>query len=772
MSLRMRILLFLALLGLLPLLLAVLINLPLVLERVDLFYRHALLQNLRTDFNDLDQHLASRDGSVRLLGKLPEPGALMGSKAEDDQGQAEIDRARARYTQWINRILGEQVDITQILFIDEQGVGRFWLERDGAAGPLVPTLATPRPVDPVMVQGLLQGAIQDVVLSPLRIDRTTVDKSAFLTMQLLGPVLSPDGKRVAGVVMITLDVAGLAQRDRDTLWVQNNGEYLQLPDLPLREGNAFTEFAGLEHDFAANKIVLWEGSGERWIWVPMFRTDSGLPLWVGRQVNDQPLAQLRSEMVVRVLAIVLMLIVLTALAARLLAKRAERIGSELTGGIQRMLETGEAVTFNWHGFREMQRLGEDLTLLSQTHASHTRNLRAHARELEASNRYKSEFLANVSHELRTPLNSILLLSKLLTDRLRGHDDEAREQAEVIHKAGAELRSLIDNILDLSRIEAGHLAVDPQEVVVSELLEDLRSLIQPQFIDRGLILELSQNDDAPRKIVSDPDRIRQVLKNFLANALKFTAHGRVQLTVRAAALPYAIEFVVIDTGIGIAHDKQAVIFEAFQQADGSTSRRYGGTGLGLTISSQLAALLGGEIRLESELGAGSAFSLLLPRQLSAQDPGEAPILHRVAAPITHPGTDTDSPGDLDLHGYRCLIMDQDVHSQLHLSRLLRGWGAQLQIAGDADEACEALEDLGGVDLLLIAPGMPGLDACATIETLSTVLSAECAVIALLDAAGDAQREECIAAGVDDFVVKPVAAAELAELLQRHLPERPE
>ena len=182
MSLRMRILLFLFLFGLVPLMLAVVINLPLVLERVDLFYRHAFLQNLRADFSDLDQHLASRDASVRLLAKLPEPGALMG--AEGTEKESEIDLARARYTEWINRILGEERDITEILFLDEQGVERFWLVRDSETGEWQPTTRRLRGVPPEQLALLLSGRMKNVVLSPLRIDLKAEDPSRVFTLQL------------------------------------------------------------------------------------------------------------------------------------------------------------------------------------------------------------------------------------------------------------------------------------------------------------------------------------------------------------------------------------------------------------------------------------------------------------------------------------------------------------------------------------------------------------------------------------------------------------
>jgi len=234
MSLRMRILLFLFVFGLVPLLLGVVINLPLVLERVDLFYRHAFLQNLRADFSDLDQHLASRDASVRLLARLPEPGALVGDDSEE--GQAEIDLARARYTQWINRILGEELDITEILFLDQDGVERFWLERDGD-GKWQPTTRRLRGVPPDQVALLLSGRVSNVVLSPLRIDLSAADPARVFTLQLLSPIASGvPGDTPIGLVAITLDIAGLVRRDPQTLWVYGDGAYLRMPDLRGREG--------------------------------------------------------------------------------------------------------------------------------------------------------------------------------------------------------------------------------------------------------------------------------------------------------------------------------------------------------------------------------------------------------------------------------------------------------------------------------------------------------------------------------------------------------
>ena len=762
MSLRVRILLFLFLFGLVPLMLAVVINLPLVLERVDLFYRAAFLQNLRTDFSDLDQHLASRDASVRLLAKLPEPGALVGDSGKHDQ--AEIDLARVRYTEWINRILGEERDITEIRFLDSDGVERFWLERDAQSGQWQPTSQRLRPLPPDQVVLMLSGRLSNVVLSPLRIDLDAEDPARVFTLQLLSIISSnvPDEPPI-GLVAITLDIAGLVRRDNKTLWVHDDGEYLRLPDLPARAGNAFVDYPGLAEDFKSNRVLLWERGEDRSIWVPMFRTVDGRTLWVGRPVDDAPLKTFRTEIVLRVLLIVLGLLVFQFIVARWISRRAERIGRDLTEGVQATLESDRPVKFSWSGSPELRQLADDLTRLSRTHASQTRDLREHARELEATNRYKSEFLANVSHELRTPLNSILLLSKLLASKDDALCDESRQQADVIHKAGCDLQALIDNILDLSRIEAGRLDLLVERVRLAELLEDLRLLLAPQFEDKGLELGLEVAPDTPEDIETDPDKVRQILKNFLANAVKFTERGGVMLRAGPAPPPYAIVLSVKDTGIGIPLAKQEAIFEAFQQADGSTSRRFGGTGLGLTISRQLADLLGGEIRLTSEPGRGAEFSLLLPAVCAREQAQPVVVVQSPAGPAEEDAV----PAPVALAGSHALLMEPDVRGQLRLSAWLRELGITLHLADDFDEAIETLDELERIDFLLIDALMPNDGACDTIQRMRERLGPETAVIGLIPVGQDDQRESCLQRGADDFVNLPCSARELSEVLVRHL-----
>ncbi|HVR52138.1 MAG TPA: response regulator [Pseudorhodoferax sp.] len=234
-----------------------------------------------------------------------------------------------------------------------------------------------------------------------------------------------------------------------------------------------------------------------------------------------------------------------------------------------------------------------------------------AAELERSNQYKSEFLANMSHELRTPLNSTLILAKLLGDNKGGNlTDEQVKYAQTISSAGNDLLMLINDILDLSKIEAGKVEVHPETVRLAGLLEGLAKSMQPAAEQKGLRLSVTIAPDTPRQLLTDAQRLGQILKNLLSNAIKFTNTGEVQISLAPAADGGA-QIAVRDTGIGISPDQQGLIFEAFRQADGSTHRRYGGTGLGLSISRDLALLLGGTLSVQSQPGEGSTFTLTLP-----------------------------------------------------------------------------------------------------------------------------------------------------------------
>ncbi|MGE5288705.1 MAG: HAMP domain-containing protein [Micromonosporaceae bacterium] len=267
-------------------------------------------------------------------------------------------------------------------------------------------------------------------------------------------------------------------------------------------------------------------------------------------------------------------------------------------------------------------------------------LEERAQQLSLSSKYKSEFLANMSHELRTPLNSLLVLAKLLSENQDGNlTSKQVEFARTIHEAGSDLLQLINDILDLSKVEAGKMDVHPQVLATATLVEYVEAAFRPVAVDKGLGFRVEVMSGVPEQLYTDEQRLQQILRNLLSNAVKFTSAGDVRLRISRAqdtALagtlaqePDVVAFAVSDTGAGIAEDKLRVIFDAFQQADGTTSRRYGGTGLGLTISRDIARLLGGEIHARSSLGGGSTFTLLLPVRYAGE--AESPGRPRAAGP---------------------------------------------------------------------------------------------------------------------------------------------
>ncbi|TVT59675.1 MAG: response regulator [Sedimenticola thiotaurini] len=766
MKLRTQLLLFFFALALTPLLIAVVINLPLVLERMDLFYQKAHLQNLRADFRDLDQHLASRHEMVRLLAKLPEPGAVLGQPGEEGKSE-NIDLARTRYIQWINQILREQLDIVQIVFLDQQGDEQFWLDRDQDNQSWHPTIKRPNKASAELITAALQVDPGGVLVSALNINPEAGlhDPRHFMNLRLVTPIYGPESKKAIGAVMLTIDVGGIARFYRNTFWVNNDGSFLKIPDPNAPTGSAFERYPGLQSLFAEEKPALWKGDNAQIMWVPMFRTEQSESLWVGRPVDPSPIAEFRWALTLRVLSIVFLLMLATWLASRWLAKRAERLSRELIDGIQQILENEEHVIFNWKGPQELKRLGMNLSLLAEEHGRASRDLRAHARELEESNRYKSQFLANISHELKTPLNSILLLSKLLANSKAGLTEDQIKQARVIHEAGSDLQALIDNILDLSRIEARRTPLNPETVQIPPLINSLIELIQPQFDAKKLSLLLHIDEKAPQQIVTDPDKLRQIIKNFLSNAVKFTEQGEVIIRLDPAAegTGYALQICVTDSGIGISEDKHAEIFEAFKQADGSTNRRYGGTGLGLTISRQLADLLGGDINLKSTPGKGSEFCLLLPSELPLTETASAPAVEVIRA-LKAPAEEQQIANHY-LGRFPLLVVDANLHNLLQLTPLLEKAGLQVTAAADNNEALEVMTE-EQFALVLIDITLPCDNCCDTIRSIKQ--AQQLPVIAIISDDNAEAKAKCLAAGADDLIERPIDSGRLNSLLVQYLP----
>ena len=425
-----------------------------------------------------------------------------------------------------------------------------------------------------------------------------------------------------------------------------------------------------------------------------------------------------------------------------------------------------------------------------------REVEERAEQFALSSRYKSEFLANMSHELRTPLNSLLILAKLLGENNDGNlTDREVEFARSIHGAGNDLLNLINDILDLTKVEAGKMDISPSAVQLSVLCADLEQTFRPIAEQQALDFSVRIPEGTPASIVTDERRVEQVLKNLLSNAFKFTEHGSVEL--RAALVPpgtrfasprlrnssQAIALSVADTGIGISSDKLLEIFEAFQQADGTTSRRYGGTGLGLSISREIARLLGGEIQVESEPGNGSVFTLLIPAMtgpLELQAPAleVAPALLAPASggngswgglPAAAAGRTARASGSPDgdggLAGKRVLIIDDDVRNVYALTSALEDRGMEALYAADGGAGIDLLEREPGIDLVLMDIMMPGMDGHQTTRAIRRIQGLRgLPIIALTAKAMRGDREKSLAAGASDYITKPVDVDQLLEMMR--------
>jgi signal transduction histidine kinase/DNA-binding response OmpR family regulator/CHASE3 domain sensor protein len=398
-----------------------------------------------------------------------------------------------------------------------------------------------------------------------------------------------------------------------------------------------------------------------------------------------------------------------------------------------------------------------------------------AADLERANQYKSEFLANMSHELRTPLNSTLILAKLLADNKDGNlSSEQVRYAETISSAGNDLLALINDILDLAKVEAGKVELAIERIRVTSMVEAVARTFEPLAAEKGLALRVDIDRDTPERIETDPQRLGQILKNLLANAVKFTTTGSITVTVR----PHGAEmtFVVRDTGIGIEADQQGVIFEAFRQADGSTHRKYGGTGLGLSISRDLARLLGGELRVASSPGQGSTFTLSLPVVYSpaASDPAAPPssASPRMAAlppspkapaakvpPAAPMGDDRDR---LDASSRLLLIVEDDERFAAVLRDLAHEQGFQCLIALTAGDGL-ALAAQFMPHAILLDVNLPDHSGLGVLDQLKR--SPKTRHIPVHMASVTDFSREAMELGAIGYALKPVKREELVEAFHR-------
>ncbi|MBI9073668.1 MAG: response regulator [Melioribacteraceae bacterium] len=409
-----------------------------------------------------------------------------------------------------------------------------------------------------------------------------------------------------------------------------------------------------------------------------------------------------------------------------------------------------------------------------------------SKDLEIASKYKSEFLANMSHELRTPLNSFLLLSRGLSENRTGNlDSEQLEDLKIIYEGGSDLLNLINDIMDLSKVEAGKLSVQIEAVDVESVMGNLSNLFKVSAKNKGLEFILEKESTIPKYIQTDSQRLEQILKNFLSNAFKFTENGSITLHIHPCADTVhfihsdltpekALAFSVIDTGIGIPENKQREIFEAFQQEDGTTSRKYGGTGLGLTISRALAKMLGGEIQLTSTPGSGSQFTLYIPYEINHdqipqsykevdENKGADENANSTQPPLASNSNEiyiADDRNNLQKDEEAILIIEDDKNFAKVLMGIVRKNGHRALVAGDGKQGIYlALQySIKGIFLDL---GLPDMDGSKVLEQLKFHLKTKHIPVHVIS--GSENSKEILQKGAIGFLQKPAKEEDIDNVL---------
>ncbi len=496
-----------------------------------------------------------------------------------------------------------------------------------------------------------------------------------------------------------------------------------------------------------------------------------LPIAIESAINNQTMERLLGE---------------TQNQAKALTEKEEalRTSNEELQGQQEELQQANEELEEQRAILEVEK--EKLEMLT-VELEKTKN-EALAKSLEAqeASRHKSEFLANMSHELRTPLNGIMVLSQLMTENQDKNLNEKQiNNAQAIYSAGRDLLGLINDILDLSKIEAGKLEIFPEKCTISDFVRRIGELFEQQAKAKNLALVIDVEDNTPSTVTTDFRRVEQILRNLLSNAIKFTEQGQIKilffrpdpshpLPQPLAAIP-VVGISVIDSGIGIPIDKQKTIFESFKQLDSSVSRKYQGTGLGLTISLNLARQLGGQLHVQSKPGEGSTFTVYLPDSKIPTEIKEinnnkiSRTIHKTEntpAPLTYEEQKRAEVLAADLFdGKTILVVDDDIRNIYALREVILPTKAKVLSANTGKEALDLLDKGEQIDLIIMdvmMPEMSGLEAIQIIR--KNIKYTSTPIIAITAKAMKKDKEDCLEAGASDYLSKPVNVKELISLLR--------
>ncbi len=591
--------------------------------------------------------------------------------------------------------------------------------------------------------------------------RAEINHTGQLIASQLAPateygVISGNRRVLESLLLATLKtphVRFIEVRDRD----ENILAYLEQPDNP-HAGNGHLDI--FQAPIQQQQIDLDTDFGET-----LPQTAEPGAGYLGRVVvgmSSDAFNSRQQEILLKVAALVLFALLLTFLLARRLASRLSRPLSEISdavtaiqaGNYQAALPEvggGELATLARH----INNLANGLNNAAQEQQQAMTLLIKAREESDLANRAKSDFLAMMSHELRTPMNGVLGMLQLLDTTEM--NEEQHEYAALAMESTEHLLKVINDILDFSRIERGALELELISFNLPALLKAAQQAFQHSAQQRGLQLRLQLDDGLPApQVQGDPTRLRQILVNLIGNALKFTERGEVRIEAHWQALDNQVLWFtckVHDTGIGISAERLETMFDAFQQADNSISRRYGGTGLGLPIARTLAECMGGTLKAQSEPGRGSCFTLEIPLPFSAQQP-QLPVHDAASAPTAQASRSV-------------LLVEDNAVNQTVIEAMLRSLGYQVELVGDGAQAVTAVRERQFAAVLMDCrlPVMDGYEATRRIRDLGS--AGRLPIIALTANALQGDREACLQAGMNDYLAKPFKRMELQDVLDRWL-----